>query len=55
LGVIRTNEAAVILNPRGIRARKLLDKAAAQVMNLLLQPRERWIRTLRRWTSSSTW
>lgn len=39
--VIRMNEAAVFLNPRGIRARKLLDKAAVQVMNLLLQPKER--------------
>ncbi len=39
--VIRMSEAAVILNPRGIRARKLLDKAAVQVTNLLLQPKER--------------
>lgn len=39
--VIRTGEAPVFLNPRGVRAKKLLDKEAVQVTNLLLQPGER--------------
>lgn len=39
--VIRIGEAAVVFNPRGVRAKKLLDKAAVQVTDLLLQPKER--------------
>lgn len=39
--VVRSKEVPAGLNPRGIRARKLLDKAAVQVTNLLLQPEER--------------
>ncbi|MGB9846248.1 MAG: cupin domain-containing protein [Desulfotomaculales bacterium] len=39
--VVRTGETPVFLNPRGVRAKKLLDKAAVQVTDLLLQPGER--------------